>query len=315
MSFRIGLVGLCTSHPEKWVPIIRQLTNEGLVDVEVMAAWDGGYTRPEGFTRQFCERFGIARTVENIEDMVDLVDGVIIHTANWDRHIESARIFVDNNKAVFIDKPMVGNFADAQQLIEWAKAGNRIIGGSGLRFAYEVRDYLRKPPAERGELVGVFAGCGTDEFNYGVHSYSLLSGLMGPGISSVKSLEWNRQRLVQVNWLDGKVGIVNIVLGEYIPFHITAVSSIAGGFMQIRIDATRIYRALLEVVLPYLSGKEKDPLFEMKELLEPELAAIAARLSWRQKGRLISLADLKEDEAGYNGDQFEMEYRNMRMKK
>ena len=32
MAFRLGLVGLCTSHPESWVPIIRELAAEKLVD-------------------------------------------------------------------------------------------------------------------------------------------------------------------------------------------------------------------------------------------------------------------------------------------
>ena len=34
MSFKLGLVGLCTSHPGAWVPIIRDLVQEGVVDVE-----------------------------------------------------------------------------------------------------------------------------------------------------------------------------------------------------------------------------------------------------------------------------------------
>ena len=53
MAFRLGLVGLCTSHPESWVPIIRELTAEKLVDMEVVAAWDSGETRPAGFAEGF----------------------------------------------------------------------------------------------------------------------------------------------------------------------------------------------------------------------------------------------------------------------
>ena len=57
MSFRIGLVGLCTSHPESWVPIIREYVGQGLFDAEITAAWDSGETRPEGFAKDFCKQF------------------------------------------------------------------------------------------------------------------------------------------------------------------------------------------------------------------------------------------------------------------
>ena len=125
MTFRLGLVGLCTSHPGAWVPIIRALTEEGLVDVTVVAAWDSGETRPPGYAREFCEQFDIPTPLENLEDMLELVDGVIVHTTNWDRHIEQARPFIEAEKAVLIDKPLVGNLRDANQLLDWAQMGKR----------------------------------------------------------------------------------------------------------------------------------------------------------------------------------------------
>ena len=78
MSFRIGLVGLCTSHPESWVPIIREYVGQGLFDAEITAAWDSGETRPEGFAKDFCKQFDIPNAVENLEDMLPLVECVEI---------------------------------------------------------------------------------------------------------------------------------------------------------------------------------------------------------------------------------------------
>ena len=109
MAFRLGLVGLCTSHPESWVPIIRELAAEKLVDMEVVAAWDSGETRPAGFAEGFCKQFSIPYAVERLEEMLPLVDGVIVHTTNWDRHMEQAEPFVKAGKSVFIDKPVAGN--------------------------------------------------------------------------------------------------------------------------------------------------------------------------------------------------------------
>lgn len=112
MAFKLGLVGLCTSHPESWVPVVRQLNAEGVVDIDIVAAWDPGETRPAGFAAAFCREFAIPHAVETIEEMLPLVDGVIVHTANWNRHIEQARPFVENGKPVLLDKPVVGNLAE-----------------------------------------------------------------------------------------------------------------------------------------------------------------------------------------------------------
>ena len=56
MSFKIGLVGLCTSHPDSWIPIIREFTAAGLFDAEIVAAWDSGETRPRGTQKSSAQK-------------------------------------------------------------------------------------------------------------------------------------------------------------------------------------------------------------------------------------------------------------------
>ena len=315
MAFRIGLVGLCTSHPQNWVPLIRELVASGLADAEITAAWDSGETRPEGFAAEFCKEHQIPHAAGGLAEMVDRVDGVIVHTTNWDRHVEQARPFVDAGKSVLIDKPVVGNLADANQLLDWAQQGARITGGSSLRFVYEVAEFLAEPVEERGEVHTAFAGCGTDEFNYGIHAYSLLSGLMGPGARSVRYLGASGQKHVRVTWQDGRTGFlaVGAPAGRNVglPMHVTAVTDKT--VRQISVDNSRIYRALLEAVLPYLAGAAAEPPLTASELLEPELIAVAARESWRGGGGEVFLTDLRQDDPGYDGTQFAIGYRRARM--
>jgi hypothetical protein len=311
MSFKLGLVGLCTSHPENWVPVIRKLTQEKRVDVEVVAAWDSGETRPSGFAREFCKKFEIPQPVDKLEDMLDRVDGVIVHTTNWDKHLEQARPFVEAGKAVLLDKPIVGNLCDANQVLDWARQKKRVTGGSSLRFAFEVQEFLRRPVSERGEVYHAYAGCGTDDFNYGIHAYALLSGLMGPGIKSVQYLGSSRQKHLKVNWSDGKIGLLTVGQSVWLPFHITAVTTRT--VVQITTDNSRIYRSLLEAQLPYLTGRVDQPPMPMQELLEPELTALAARQSWLRNGGEVFLTDLRQDDPGYDGTQFALEYRRARL--
>jgi len=313
MGFKLGLVGLCTSHPGAWVPIIRDLCEKGDVDIEIAAAWDSGETRPEGFAAEFCEKNEIPECPATLEEMVSLVDGVIVHTANWDKHIEQARPFVEADKAVLLDKPIVGNLRDANQLLDWSAQGKRITGGSSLRFAFDIAAYLAEPVEERGAVHTAHACCGTDEFNYGIHAYSLLSGLMGPGVRSVRYLGCSGQKQIQVNWSDGRIGFLTVGDNAWLPFSVMAVTDKA--IRQIEVAAKGVYRALLERALPYLTGAAAEPPLPVAELLEPELTAMAARTSWLNQGAEIFLSDLRQDDSGYDGTQFAIEYARGRMAK
>jgi predicted dehydrogenase len=151
------------------------MTDKKIVDVEIVAAWDSGETRPAGFATEFCKKFNIPHAVEKYADMLGTVDGIILHTTNWDRHIEQARPFVEIGKSVLIDKPIVGNMKDANIFLDWMKQGRRVTGGSSLRFNKKVGEFLDVPVAERGTVNTAYAAIGVDEFNYGIHAYAIVS--------------------------------------------------------------------------------------------------------------------------------------------
>ncbi|MEW6752322.1 MAG: Gfo/Idh/MocA family oxidoreductase, partial [Candidatus Latescibacterota bacterium] len=265
---RIGIVDVDTSHPQNWIPLERELGHE------VVGIWDGGAVHPSSYVEQFAQEHNVPRVYKTLEEMVADVDCAIVHGCDWDTHVAKARPFVEAGKAVLLDKPMVGNLGDAQQLLDWAAQGRRVTGGSSLRFAVEVAEYLAEPAEERGRVHTAFAGCGTDEFNYGIHAYSLLCGLMGGGARAVRYLGSSAQKHLQVTWSDGRTGFLCIGEGAWLPFHATAVTE--KKVRQITCDSSRLYRALLSAVLPYLAGTLESPPLPMPVLLEPELCALAA---------------------------------------
>jgi len=306
MSVKIGHVDLDTSHPGNWVPIIRDL------GYEVAGVYDGGAVWPEGYAWEFAAQHEIPKVYESLEEMAREVDVAIIHSCNWDLHVEQARPFVAERKAILIDKPMVGNLSGANQLREWAQEGIRITGGSSAYFAYEVQEFLSRPVEERGRPHTIFCGCGVDEFNYGIHAYSLMQGLMGPGVESVRYLGSSTQKQVEVVWRDKRRGVLTIGPNPaYLPFYATVVSD--RGISHIQLDNSRLYRALLERALPYLAGEGEAPA-PLEELLEVELTAIAARMSWMQHGARIFLSDLRADDPGYDGAAFAQSYRLARLR-
>src|SRR4051794_4670849 len=114
---RIGLVDLDTSHPAAWIPILREMGHE------VVGVFDAGAVHPSGYAERFAEERSIPRVFARVRKMVDHVDCAIVHSANWDTHVESARPFVEASKAVLIDKPLAGNASDLNQLRDWARQG------------------------------------------------------------------------------------------------------------------------------------------------------------------------------------------------
>ena len=302
---KIGIVDLDTSHPQNWIPIERELGHE------VVGVWDGGAVHPGEYVEQFAREKGIPRVYAVLEEMVRDVDCAIIHGCDWDTHVDKTRLFVAAGKGVLIDKPIAGNLRDLKQFRVWVKEGARITGGSSLRFCPEVKTWLAQPVAERGEPHTSFCGCGVDEFNYGIHAYSLLSGILGPGIRRVRHLGCAVQRRIEAVWTDGRIGLLAVGKADtYLPMYATILTP--NGVTHLQPDSSQLYRALLEATLPYLAGETDAPPVPFDTLIEPELCALAARHSWRNGDREVSLAELSDDDPGYDGAAFAIEYRKAR---
>lgn len=300
---KIGVVDLDTSHPQNWIPIERELGHE------VVGVWDGGEVHPPEYVQDFAQKHQLPKVYASLEEMAAEVDCAVLHSCNWDTRIERARPFVTAGKAILLDKPMAGKPGDLRQLLEWEAQGVRLSGGSSLRFCYETQEYLARPESERGTPQTVICGCGVDEFNYGIHAYSMLAGLMGVGARSARHLGQGRQRRVQINWADGRTGLLVIgAAARWLPFHATVISD--REVSQFQVDASRLYRALLEKILPYLEGRIAVPPIPLRELMEPEMWALAARRSWEEGDREVSLDELGE--GGYDGAAFGRFYREQK---
>ncbi|WP_100010056.1 Gfo/Idh/MocA family oxidoreductase [Lentibacillus sediminis] len=294
------MVDLDTSHPKAWLPILRSLGHE------VIGVYDGGTVYPPGYAEHFASENSIDRVFESLDEMAEVVDMAMIHSVNWDLHLERARPFVHAEKALFIDKPMAGNRRDLEQLLEWESQGMRITGGSALRYCNEVSNWLNEHDPF-SEFVFAMAGCSTDEFNYGIHAYSLMHGLLGSGMESVRYLGSSMQQQIEIAWEDGRKGLISVGATKgYLPFYATVVTE--NDVSHFQVDNNQLYRPMLETVLPYLAGETQAPV-PLQSLIEIELAAIAARRSWQKDGRRIFLKDIPLDEPGYDGMRFAKAYR------
>ncbi|MGI2297223.1 Gfo/Idh/MocA family protein [Paenibacillus sp. GXUN7292] len=301
-SLRLGLVDLDTSHPGSFVPLIRAMGHE------VTGVFDSGTIHPPGYAEVFAREHHIEAACEVLEELIDRVDAVMIHSCNWDMHVKQAQPFIEAGKAVFIDKPLAGKVGDLQKMMDWAMQGAVITGGSALRYCSEVVEWRNRNSGANDWLYGL-TGCSVDEFNYGIHAYTMLHALLGSGIEAVRDLGGTQQRQVELTWQDGRKGIISIGKTEgYLPFYTTAVTQ--NQVEHIRVDNSRLYQSLLDNVLPYLAGVAPAPI-PFGELVEVEMAAIAAKRSAEQGGALIRLQDIPHDYMGYDGTVFARYYKSL----
>lgn len=299
-TLRIGIVDLDTSHPANWVPIIKELGHE------VVAVFDGETVHDHGYALQFAKKHEIPFVYESLEEMAPHVDAAIIHSVNWDLHMERARPFVEAGKSLLIDKPMAGNLRDVRQLIEWERSGVRLIGGSSLSVCEEVKAWhVQHDPAD--SIITVLAGCSVDDFNYGIHAFYLLQAIMGPGIVSVRSTGVHLQHQIELLWRDGRKGLLSVGATKgYLPFYATIVTE--NTVKHIQVDNSQLYRSFLGASLPYLAG-EAEPFLPIRQLLEVELAALAARSSLLAGGQPVALEQLSAEDPDYDGAAFAAQYR------
>src|SRR4051794_10827441 len=108
---KVGLVDIDTSHPENWIPFLREMGHE------IVALWDGGSVHSGNYVREFATLHKIPKVMDRLEEVVDRVDCAIIHACNWDLHVQRASPFVAARKSVLIDKPLAGRIGDLQQLV------------------------------------------------------------------------------------------------------------------------------------------------------------------------------------------------------
>lgn len=174
----IGLVGVNTSHADAFTRIFNGGPDEAprIESARITHVWAGEH--PERLA-ELEEQFGpYDRTVERIEELVGAIDGVLVvdDTGGGARHAELARPFIEAGMAVFIDKPMTTEYADAVALFDLAEQhGAPLMSSSALRFPVELdRDAI----AALGKLSTIVSVGPEEWFYYGVHAVEVAGAVV-----------------------------------------------------------------------------------------------------------------------------------------
>lgn len=216
----VGLVGLDTTHAVQFTQLLNDPQSPHYVPgARVLAAFKGGspdipdsVARIDQFTAELVGKWNV-RLVGSVEELVAAVDAVIITSLDGRTHLAQARPVFKARKRVFIDKPLGGNWEEAQEIWRLSRvSGTPFFSASALRYAPEIQA-LRHDAKLGGPVVGAFTYGPApiephhpDLFWYGVHAVEMLYTLMGPGCTSVSRTYTDGADVVVGRWKDGRTG-------------------------------------------------------------------------------------------------------------
>ena len=296
---KIGIVNIDTSHPSGFGDII--LENDRAC---VYGVYNDGF-RTEEEVNDYLKKYKVNFRAKSIKELAQKVDVGFVQSCNWDNHIAQAMPFIEAGKPVFFDKPIVGNYKDCLKVEQLVKEGAKIFGSSSLRYCYEVQDYFKIPEDDRGEILSIFSSLGVDEFNYGVHLMELVGGFKPSGAESVRYLGENKgSNQYYVKYSDGLKVIYQTYAGAWMPF--TCQINTTKKVYQVKIDNTRIYRALLERIFDYLENGAA--MASIGELTETIKIYLAGKKSKENAGVETKLSSLNQNDTGFDGSVFEKQY-------
>lgn len=181
----------------------KDLSDFGILDAIVTHCW----TQEEELTKILAGACNIDHAVKRIEDMIPEIDGVIIARDDYESHYPIAKLFLEKDIPVFIDKPLTLNVEELSYFIPFLKTG-KLMSTSSFRFSDEV--YMAKKNVHHEQLNFFRGSIVNDWEKYGVHLIEGFSTLTSfeptvveyqPGLIDSYLIYLKNQDVLQINCL------------------------------------------------------------------------------------------------------------------
>jgi hypothetical protein len=295
---RIGIIGLDTSHSVAFTKALNaNSADASFRGYKVTTAYPYGSKEIESSAKRIpgyvdeVKQLGV-EIVDSIQALLKKVDYILLETNDGRLHLEQARLVIDANKPLFIDKPMTASVKDAKEIFALAREKDvPVFSTSSLRYADHIKEIVE------GKLIGSIIGADTyspatlenthpDLFWYGIHGVETLYAIMGTGCKSVTRVSTPDTDVVVGVWADGRVGTFRGIRKGKKDFGGTAFGTT--GIQQI--GPYKGYQPLLEKIVEFFDTKV--PPVKEADTLEILAFMEAADLSKNRGGASILLEEV-----------------------
>jgi hypothetical protein len=295
-DLRLGILGTDSSHATEFTRILNDPNAaDHVAGAKVVVAYKGGSpTLP--FSRDRIEKFTntLQKTwsipfVSNIRDLCKNTDAILVLSVDTSARMRELQEAASCHKPLFVDKPLGGSLAQAQELASYLDAQHiPWFSSSSLRYGHEQRPagVLGAETWGPGKYIEGFP---LDLTYYGIHSIESLYSIMGTGVVQVAQTRSKDTGMLTLTWADGRVGTVRLIHGDSV---YGSLIFEAGGHAEADSNLQGPgYAPLLKEIVSFVKTG-KPPVTEA-ETLEIFLVMDAARQSLEHGGAPMKVMSVK----------------------
>jgi len=180
---------------------IRDEADFGIDGARITHVWSNNYEESEKLARVA----KIENVVSSPKDMFGEIDGVIIARDDYESHFELAKLFLNQNIKVFVDKPLTLNLIELNYLLPFIKTG-QLMTCSAMWYAKEL-DSIRETPAQFGDIKVVRGLIVNSWEKYGIHLLDAISPVINSKAVSVLNIG-DDFPIVKINYMNGTACII-----------------------------------------------------------------------------------------------------------
>lgn len=223
-ELRLGILGLSkgNGHPYSWSAIFngydpgamascpfpaipdylarQSFPKDSIADARVTHVW----TQSRSVSEHIASASLIEHVVDNYDDMIEQVDGVLLARDDAENHLEMSRPFLEAGLPVYIDKPVAVNQRDLQSIVALEQFPGQIFSCSALRYARELQ-ISSAEIEDIGAIRYVYATVPKFWQTYAVHIIEPVILVLGEHstVKDVNTIRSGDQAVVTVLWTNG----------------------------------------------------------------------------------------------------------------
>lgn len=294
---KIGMIGMSTgnAHPFSWSSIIngefdsREINNAGFPAVsdyleankdtlgisgaKVTHIWCDDKNLAESISKSS----GIDHVVDEINELVSKVDGVILGRDDPNNHWVMAKPFIDANVPIFIDKPLTISNEELNEYQNFIDNGKFIMSCSSMRYSNEL--LAAKSILKRIGQIHLLTVVGKKDWTkYGVHMVeATLSLLNDPMPISVQYIGKEDYDIVLLEINDNCFATIHLINDISPVFQL----SVFGEKEWITVDIKNSYSMFKENILEFIKsislGKPTLDFDKTSQVIKTVIAAIRSK--------------------------------------
>jgi predicted dehydrogenase len=296
-TFRLGAVGVDSSHLPEFTKRIKQLNDQGKTRCRVTHVFDpGGHDLPDApkWLSTTKSGYGVEQ-VGSMDQLLKSVDGVMILSVNGNKHLAQALPSLERGLPTYVDKPLTCDLSQAKQLLAAARKANaRCYSASSLRFASEV-EAVRAMSSDLGKLAAIDA-FGPGElhslmeglFFYGVHTIEMVDAIWGAGVRRVSAIHLPDRDLLDLDYHDGRYARLRLERKGCYDFGATVQGE--KKLHQFKVDFEPVYTRLVEGMTRFFEGGAAPA--ELRDIVENVAVMQAGNESMKRDGAWVEVESI-----------------------